>query len=340
MNLLNIFNPEVFARHMAQKQIHLNKFINSGVAVQSPALDAMIAQGGDSGVITGYAPLDYDLEPSYQTDDYSQALSPQSVTSQQMKYRLAFNAKSYIFSDLVNSINLQEGQDPLEFASERIAGYWTTFKEKRLIHSALGVLASNIANDGGDMVVDVSNDIAGAVTDLERVGSDVILESIDTFGDAMKESMIIAIHSKLFTRLRKQNLIDFIPNSETNIQIPTYMGMRVIVDDSMPAVAGVNRVAYTGCIMGAGAFLLGNKVPTNAIEIYRDPKAGNGAGTEELITRANNLIHPAGFNFTSSAVTTVGNMKHATLSQLEDATNWTRVYDRKNVPMSFFVVND
>jgi hypothetical protein len=34
--------------------------------------------------------------------------------------------------------------------------------------------------------------------------------------------------------MQKNNLIDFIPDAEGHINIPTFLGRRVIVDDGMP----------------------------------------------------------------------------------------------------------
>ena len=111
--------------------------------------------------------------------------------------------------------------------------------------------------------------------------------------------------------------------------------MRVIVDDSLSAVAGTNRVTYTTVIFGNGAVVSGmgqTKVPS---ELDRDPEKGNGGGQETLYSRRADIIHPLGFEFSSTAVAG----QSATLAELATASNWSRVWERKNVPLCFLQTN-
>ena len=88
-------------------------------------------------------------------------------------------------------------------------------------------------------------------------------------------------------------------------------------------------------IFGSGAVVSGfgkTKVPS---ELYRDPSKGNGGGQETLYSRRADIIHPLGFEFGSASVAG----QSATLAELATAANWSRVWERKNVPLCFLQTN-
>ena len=108
-----------------------------------------------------------------------------------------------------------------------------------------------------DMVVNIATDAAGAPTDAELVSNDAILDAQQTAGDHQGGFGAIAMHSVVYSRLRKQQLINFIRDADNNTMFQTYGNLRVIVDDSLSAVAGTNRVTYTTVLFGNGAVVAG-----------------------------------------------------------------------------------
>ena len=98
------------------------------------------------------------------------------------------------------------------------------------------------------------------------------MDAQQTAGDHQAGFSAIAMHSVVYNRLRKQQLIDFIRDADNNTLFQMYGNLRVIVDDSLSAVAGANRVTYTTVIFGNGAVAAGmgrTKVPS---ELDRDPE--------------------------------------------------------------------
>lgn len=332
VQLADIYNPLTFARREQEAQIELNKFISSGVMVTDGALQDQIGAGGNIGELTEFNPLGTP-EPNYSNDNPADKSTPNKVDSKTMKFRLANQNQSWSTMDLARELAFQ---DPVGAITSRIGQYWATINERRLIRTCLGILADNVANDGGDMVKSVATDAAGAVTDAERISPDVVLDAKQTLGDHAGQLSAIAIHSAIYTRLQKQNLINFVPASDGKTMIPTYLGYTILVDDSLPAVAGVNRVTYTCIMYGAGAVGWANGKVLHPSAMKRDEDAGNGGGQDTIFSRRSDLIHPLGFSFTSTAV--VG--QSATLAELENAANWDRVWDRKHIPLAFIQVND
>lgn len=332
VKLENIYNPLTFARREQEAQLQLNKFLLSGVASMNPTLTTQAAAGGNIGELPFYKALGTD-EPNYSSDDPDVNSTPKNIPSGKMIWRAAMQNQNWSVMDLAKDLALE---DPVQAITNRIGQYWATQNERRIIAACLGILADNVANDSGDMRYSVATDSASAITDAERISADVILTGKQTMGDHAGNLTAIAMHSAIYTRLQKQNLIDFVPASDGKTMIPTYLGYTVIFDDSMPAVAGSNRITYTCALFGTGLFDMGNGRVENASEMIRKPDAGNGGGEHRLYSRRNDIIHPYGFAFTSGSV--AGNS--ATQTELKSASNWNRVMERKNIPLVFVQVND
>lgn len=332
VQLADIYNPLTFARRTQEAQLELNKFINSGVLASDAELQNQIGAGGNIGELTNYNPLGTP-EPNYSNDNPASTSTPNKVNTSKMSFRLAQQNQSWSVMDLSRELALE---DPVGAITSKIGQYWATINERRLIRSCLGILADNVANDGGDMRVSVATDAAGAVTDAERISANVVLSAKQTMGDHAGALSAIAMHSAIFTRLQRQNLIVYIPNARGEVTIPTYLGYTVLVDDSLPAVAGTNRITYTCILFGAGLFGWANGKVNKPSEMDRIPSAGNGGGQEIIYSRRSDLIHPMGFSFTSASVAG----QSATLAELQTAANWNRVWARKHIPLAFLQVND
>ncbi len=331
VRLSDIYNPVTFAQAEQEAQSQLNRFLNSGVMQRSPLVDNQASTGGNIGELPFGKPLGT-AEPNYSNDDPTQKSTPDNVTSGKMAWRLASQNKSWSSMDLSRELALE---DPVQWITNRIGQYWATNNERRVIQSCLGIMADNETNDGGDMVVDIATDAVGAPTANETISGNAVIDTLGTLGDHDSSIGVIAVHSKVRDSLRKQDLIDYIRNSQGELVSEEYMGKTLIVDDSLPAVAGTNRITYTSVLFGAGAFVSGEGNVLMPSELDRDPSSGNGGGEQILYSRRADIIHPMGFTFTNASV--LG--QSATQAELATATNWNRVFDRKQVPMAFLKTN-
>ena len=102
---------------------------------------------------------------------------------------------------------------------------------------------------------------------------------ITTAGDSQGDFVACFMHSIVYSKAQKNNLIDFIPDSvnANAADIPTFLGRRVVVDDSMPNAAGV----FDTWIFGSSASRWGVGNPKVPAEIDRVPSQGNGGGAED-----------------------------------------------------------
>ena len=291
----------------------------------------MALVSGNIGELPFFKPLGTD-EPNYSDDVTGNSSTPKNITSATMKYRLASQNQSWSTMDLAVDLALQ---DPVQAITSRIGQYWATALERRLIQSTMGLLADNVANDSGDMVTNTATDAALPIFAPELVSNDSILSAQQPAGDHPAGFRAIALHSVVYSRLRKPQLIDFIRDADNNTLFQMYGNLRVIVDDSLSAVAGSNRVTYTTVIFGNGAITSGMGRTTTPSELDRSAEKGNGGGQSDLYSRRADIVHPLGFEFTSASVAG----QSATLAELAAAANWNRVWERKSVPLAFLQTN-
>src|SRR5690606_19972418 len=116
------------------------------------------------------------------------------------------------------------GDDPMRRTGERVVDYWVRQYQRILVATMAGVFADNVANDSSDMVIDIGSDSAGSPDESELVSAEAILDTKQTMGDAADDLSTLIMHSVVYTRLQKLNLIDFIPDSEGRVRFPTYLG--------------------------------------------------------------------------------------------------------------------
>lgn len=330
--LADVYVPVPFRKGVDRAATELNIFIQSGVLGVDPVSAAEAASSGSTGELPFFNPLDVSSEPNYSDDDPTTFATPDKIGGGKQVYRKSHSNNAWSTMDLTRELALA---DPLAAITGKIGQYWATQTQKRVIQAAMGILADNVANDGGDMLHSVATDNVEAVTDAERIGSNVVISAKQTLGDHAAMLTTIAMHSIIYSRLQRQNLIAFIPNARGEIDIPTYLGYRVVVDDGLPAVSGTNRITYTSIMFAAGSFAYGVGNPAVPSEMKREALAGSGGGQDIIISRKTELIHPGGFSVTA---TPAG--QSFTLAELAAAGTWDRVVTRKNVGMVFIQTNE
>jgi hypothetical protein len=330
--IAEVYEPLTFNAAVQEKQAELNRFLQSGVMQNDPMLTNMAATGGRTGELPFYAPLSVSTDPDIMTDDPSNLATPGDISSKKMIWYLAPLHRSWSTMNLARDLALE---DPLGAITNRVAKYWATAFEKRVLASAYGILLDNDANDSDDMFVNIYSDAATPAAST-IIDADAILDAAQTMGDHKENLSAIAMHSVTYTTLQKQNLIDYIPNARGEVTIPQYLGYRVIVDDSMTVVAGSNSPKYVTMLFSEGAFSLGYGRLLVPSEIERVENAGYGAGQDILHSRQSVIIHPYGFQCLDAGIASNG----ATLAELALAACWDRVVARKQVGMAFLLHNN
>ncbi len=240
------------------------------------------------------------------------------TTGQEVAIRHNRN-QSWSSADLSGQLS---GADPMSAIANRVAAYWARQEQRTTIATIQGIIADNIANDSGDMVKDVST--TGAIADSNRFSAEAFIDACQTLGDRQEDLAAIAVHSVIYTRMKKLNLIDFIPDSQGGDPIPTYQGRRVVVDDGMPVFTDTN-LKYSSYIFSAGVLAYGTGSPRVPTAVHRQELAGNGGGQEVLTQRRELILHPRGFKWLDASCAG----QSPTNTELKAAANWDRVFERK-----------
>jgi hypothetical protein len=321
--LADVIIPEVFTAYSMEDTIYRSRFFRSGAIQENQTLSGLLSGGGE----TYNLPFWKDTVgtsgdiPSETVDSTVNAVG----TGKQI-FRKQTREKAWGENDLTE---VYAGASAVQAAAGRVSDYWTQAWDIQTVKSAQGVFADNIANDGGDLVNDISAE-AGA---LSNFSDDAVIDTQALLGEngvlgrgdqPSGEYVGILVHPAVYAYMRKLDLIDYVPISGQPRPLPFYMNMEVIVDRNAPETTGV----YDSIIFKAGAFQVGQTangyLPT---ELYRRPY--KGFGIDELWTRRTYGIHPVGTAWQEASVAGVT----PTDAELATATNWDRVFEKENMRM-------
>ena len=305
-------------------------FHDSGVIVRNAILDQAASAAGKTAELPFWKDIDPTDGPNLTNDNPGSTSTPFKIVQGEQIGRKAFLNASWSETDLAAELAL--GGDAMTRVRTRIDTYWRRQWQRRLVASLNGVLAGNVKDDDGDMVFDAGLDTATSSSVFTRSN---FTAAAFTLGDSYDELTALAVHSVVYKRMVDNDDIDFIPDSQGQMTIPTFLGHRVIVDDGLPVDPnGENDPKFTSVIFGAGSVGFGEGAPPNPVEVDRQPSQGNGGGVEVLFSRKTYLLHPFGFKAVAEP-----NAESYTLTELADEDTFDRVVDRKNAPLAFLVTN-
>ena len=335
VQLSDIIDVVVFDDLPALNDPTLTLWVESGIVATGPFFDQKAQADGRTAEIIYWKDLDISGEPNYSSDAASNA-TPQKADQAAMTTRKAHLNNGWSAMDLARE--LQSGTDALQHIRNRTDNYWVQMWQKRVISATKDVFNNNVANDSSDMVNDIAVESIAGQSAATKFSRSAFITTAMTLGDHFNDLSVILVHSVVYQTMLNQDDIDFIRDADGRLTIPTYLGHRIVVDDSSPVVAGsTDGFKYTSVIFGQSAFGWGVGSPTVPVEVYRDPITGDGGGEEQLWLRKTWLLHPLGHdNDNGTATANNGQQNNADLTA---ANNWTRLYDRKNIPMAFLVTN-
>lgn len=330
--LSDLIQPTVFNANMLNATTERSALFQSGVLQNDAVLAGNLAGGG----LTFNVPFYNDLaneEPNIASDDPAQLPTPSKITTGQDVAIRNVRTKSWSSMDLNPILT---GSDPMGAIRQRVADYWVRQLQRQLIAILNGVFADNAANDAGDMRVVIGTDAVGAPAAGELISDTAIIDAKQTMGDNAEGLAVLIMHSVVYSRLQKLDLIDYIQSNSANVRFATYLGYRVVVDDNVPAVAGANRIKYSTYLVGLGSIAWAESPPDVPVEVDRVPNAGNAMGQEILYTRRQYLMHPRGIRWMDA----VRAGQFPTNAECATTANWNRVYaERKQIRLVELVTN-
>lgn len=276
--------PEKFSKYVADRATDLNTLLTSGIATPDATVGQLIngvPAGGSFIQIPMWNPLEGE-EDTFSEDD----LSIGNITTKQARATLLIRGKAWGATDLSH---VWGGADPMG-ATVQLLGDWRAKREQQIYLSIL----KGILNPTNGALKEHVNDISAMSGDAAYISSAATLDTKQLLGDHYDILGMVFMHSATYTYLQKHDMIArtpvFNPAGDT-VEIQTYLGYQIKIDDGMP----VNEGVYDTYFLGKGCFIQQEGTPAGLVTTETDrDKLG---GKDYLINRWCEIVHPRGLSW-------------------------------------------
>jgi hypothetical protein len=323
----DIIIPEVFTPYVIEQTTQRDAFLASGVVQPMAELNA--TEGGDFINVPFFkANLSGDFEVL--TD--STSLTPGKITADKQVGVILHRGRAFEARDLAA---LAAGADPMAAIGAKVASYVANQRQKDLLACLAGVFGA-VEDNTGAAFIDLTID--GATTDTPTVLSPRhVAQARSLLGDQGDKLTAVAMHSKVYYDLVERRAIDYVSTLDArgtsttqsggsiagayggDANVPTYMGLRVIVSDDVQTEGTGSSTEYATYFFTEGAVASGEQLGMQT-ETDRDILAKSDAMSIDL----HYVYHPVGAKW---GVTT----SNPTRAQLATVGNWSKVYELKNL---------
>lgn len=316
----DVIVPDKWVPYVIQRSAELTAFFDSGIIMMDPEFARLAGTGGTSVNM----PFWNDLAGRSQVLSDTAQLDTKKIGASKDFAAIHNRGDAWKVNDLAKYLS---GDDPAGAIGDLVAAYWARDHEHTAIMCCNGIFAA------GNMSTNVHSISTQGTPGVDNylLGSSFI-DAKQKLGDNSDKLTGMAVHSMTEAQLRKADLIDFALDSEGKPTIKYYQGLRLVVDDNCPVDDGGAEDVYTSYLFGPGAFGFGVD-PTDEpirggfgsyqVEFSREALAHNSV----MINRRRYILHPRGIKWLG---TTVAGLS-PTDDELAIGTNWTRVYDVKNI---------
>lgn len=314
--LQDIINPTaLFENYVVNRTSELSAIFQSGIITRDSKFDQLASEAAQVHNMPFFTDLNGDSEDIVEDTSLTEAkIGSKMDTSTTIR-----RAKMWGATDLSAQL---AGTDPMSAIGDLVAGFWARDHQKELLNILDGVFA---ATSMSDHVLDIS----GKTGKAAAFSGEAFIDAIQLMGDARNSLTAVVMHSATKSYLDKLNLIQTIRQSDA-VSFDTYMGRRVIVDDSCPAAGG----SYTTYLFGEGAIAYGVGSPVGLVPVEVDRDKRKGSGVNYLISRKAFIMHPRGVAWKNK---TRAHAESVSRTELKDAGNWERVYEPKQIRIVKFV---
>jgi hypothetical protein len=309
----DIIVPELFQKYSQERTATQWALVQSGIVVRDAEWDQKAKEGAKSVQMPFFKDLTGASQktPGNGTD----SLDVNKIESAQDACAIHYLSQAWGDNDLAGAL---AKADPLAAIISLVGDYWAREYQRLLLLALKGVFG---AASMAAKIYDYHNADVTA-NGAKEFDGEVFVDALDIMGDASKMVTAVAMHSKIRNGLWKKDLIDTVRDSQSGAEFDTFMGRRVIVDDSMPVANVTGGKKYTTYLFGQGAFAWGEGTPKNAVETDREILKRNSLLVNDKIQ----ILHPRGVKW---AISHAGNSP--TDTEIETGTSWVRVVEPKNV---------
>tara|TARA_R100001510_G_C7654922_1_gene213802 strand:+ start:2358 stop:3419 length:1062 start_codon:yes stop_codon:yes gene_type:complete len=337
--LSDIIVPEVFAASIIEETTLRDSFLQSGVVAPLAELNLSSTQGGNFVNIPFYKA---NLSGNYTRLNDSSSLTPNKIEQSSQIGVVLTAGDAFSARQLAGQKIGSNSPDPISAIRQKLGAYINNEKQKDLYSCLQGVFGSLTANTSDSALFDLCIDSESGDSP-SALGAGTVSKAQSLLGDQGDKLTTIAMHSKVFYALKERKALDYVTNTEArlstaatgastidafggssagaygDVSVPQYMGMNIVVSDDIPKAGSGASTEYAVYFFAQGSVATGEQAALETL-VDRDVLA-----FEDVVSFKHAYIyHPIG---TKWAVTTT----NPTRTQLETATNWSKVYDTKNI---------
>lgn len=328
-NVNDIIVPEVFWPYFTKRLNDLNAFVRSGIITADQKFNQFVDAEG----ITVNMPYWEDLTGDEETVGRNSETQPGNIGTDKDVAIKFMREKSFGARDIAGMLATGTMNEPMMVIADGFAEYWVRQDQKRLLNTLSGVM------DAPTMAPLTRNIALGApgTSGVDNwFTATSFIDAKQLLGDHKDQLTALAMHSAVEAWLTKQDLIDFVPASESRPSIKTFMGHEIHIDDGMTRVEENGTYRYDTFLFGRGAVASGegtkDEKPLAAsgtwkLEYGRDSKKG----VSWIIQRRKLLQHIRGVRWKGNPAEDMPNN-----SELATSTNWERVFDVKDMKVVRF----
>lgn len=344
------FNPEAFGAYVERiPNVTKNELAKSrAVGSNANARKALSTQTGSL-----YARVPYFGRISgstSQNNDGATDITSTSSTTYEQGFVTASRMDSWTERNF--SENITAGVDFMDNVAAQIADYKQEVKQEMLLKILEGIFSmkTNTTVPGKAAKEFLEKHIYDITTETGEnalVGAATLNKAIQkACGDNKNAFKLVIMHSEVATNLENLKLMKYMTYTdkdgiERDLQLGTWNGRTVLIDDNMPAtaveaveesgtpgtegyVAPVDAyTAYTTYILGDGAIILDEIGDSKPYEMGRSPEKNGGQDT--LYVRDRYICGVSGISFEKPASITAS----ASNTDLANGENWNIINDGK-----------
>lgn len=333
------FNEKAFGTYMsAVPNVKLNKLRESRAIVSDARLRETFKNNTQTGTVYATIPYFGLLGGTAQNYDGETDLTTENTTTYEQGVFTYGRMMGWTEADF--SYDITGGVDFMANVRNQINDYWNSVDQDVILAILKGIFSMSATGTGAikasnaEFVDKHTLDITKAADGGNMDATTLNTAIQKACGDNKSKFSLVFCHSAVATNLENLKLLAYLKYTdaqgiERDLEMGTWNGRLVVVDDSMPAEVvtpetGTAYTSYTTYVLGEGAIGfedVGAKVP---YEMVRDAKTRGGEDT--LISRKRHAVSVAGISYTKASQA----KNSPTNEELENGKNWSLVGDGTN----------
>jgi hypothetical protein len=318
------FNPNAFGKYIDTiPKVRKNELVKSRALQPNSQIKAAFAN--QTGVVYATLPMYGRLDGDVVNYDGETDITATSTTTYERGVIVIGRAKAWVERDF--SEDITGGAGFMSNVARQVSEYWEDIDQNTLI-SILNGIFSMTGTANTEFVTAHTYDISDTATPVVQAATlNTAIQQAS--GDKKNGFSIVIMHSAIATNLENLKLLAYMTQTDANgierqLQLGTWNGRVVLIDDGMPTldVTGATPYTkYTTYVLGIGAFDYENIGAETPYEMNRDPKTNGGQNT--LYSRQRKVFAPYGISFMKANMA----KNSPTDAELANGANWTLVND-------------